>query len=187
MRFSTAIFVASAGLAAAQSTSVSVPGTATSSAAGSSSSCQAQFIVDQCLKDQQSRVDACGSNEWVCLCQVYTDIMTCWNNCPDSDAASGDASSKTSYCNAAAPLLSSSSAAAATKTKGSSAQSTMASMASSSAQATSGSGSGSSGSGSSSSASASAASASTSQGAAADLTIPASGALAIVLGLLGML
>ncbi|USP76742.1 hypothetical protein yc1106_04016 [Curvularia clavata] len=91
MRFSTAVAVtvaASASLVAAQN------------------KCAAQNIVDTCVTSYQSRIDACNKkgNDFICLCDVYRDVLVCYNNCPDSQDRPPVENTVTSYCNAAEPL-----------------------------------------------------------------------------------
>ncbi|KAJ4378220.1 hypothetical protein N0V86_005920 [Didymella sp. IMI 355093] len=68
--------------------------------------CAAQNIVDACVSGYQARIDACNKNgnDWICLCDVYTDVLTCYNNCPDSNERSPVQNQVTSYCTAAEPL-----------------------------------------------------------------------------------
>lgn len=91
MRFSTAVAItlsASASLVAAQS------------------KCDAQNIVDTCVQGYQSRIDACQQkgNDFICLCDVYRDVLVCYNNCPNSQDKPPVENTVTSYCNAAEPL-----------------------------------------------------------------------------------
>lgn len=96
MRFSIALSTIFLGLAAAQSSSVPLP-------TGTSSSCQAQNIVDACRSGIQAQVDKCGANDWVCLCDNYTNLLTCYNNCPDSNERPPVQNQVIQFCNAAAP------------------------------------------------------------------------------------
>lgn len=98
MRFATLAVLASAGFAAAQTSSASSP-----SATGGSDSCQAQNIVDACKEGIQKQIDDCSANDWICLCDNYTNLLTCYNNCPDSNERPPVQNSVTQYCNAAAP------------------------------------------------------------------------------------
>ncbi|KAH6639633.1 hypothetical protein C7974DRAFT_410591 [Boeremia exigua] len=68
--------------------------------------CQAQNIVDACISGYDARIEACrsGGNDWICLCDVYTDVYTCYNNCPDSVERSPAKGQMDSFCQAAAPL-----------------------------------------------------------------------------------
>ncbi|EMD60043.1 hypothetical protein GGP41_009452 [Bipolaris sorokiniana] len=91
MRFSTAVAVAlsaSVSLVAAQN------------------KCDAQNIVDTCVSGYQSRIDACNKkgNDFICLCDVYRDVLVCYNNCPNSLDKPPVENTVTSYCNAAEPL-----------------------------------------------------------------------------------
>ncbi|PSN64017.1 hypothetical protein BS50DRAFT_95456 [Corynespora cassiicola Philippines] len=98
MRFAALAIVASAGIAVAQTSSA-----AATTPTGSSSDCQAQNIVDACIEGYQSRIEDCSANDWICLCDVYNDVLTCYNNCPDSNERPPVQNQVTQYCNAAAP------------------------------------------------------------------------------------
>ncbi|KAF2652476.1 hypothetical protein K491DRAFT_695557 [Lophiostoma macrostomum CBS 122681] len=97
MRSSTILIAVSAGLAAAQTTTTSA-----ASSTYTSDVC-AQDIVDACVKSIQAQVDACKDNDWVCLCENYQSLLTCYNNCPSSDDRSPVQNEVTQYCAAAAP------------------------------------------------------------------------------------
>ncbi|KAH5674744.1 hypothetical protein HBI21_132930 [Parastagonospora nodorum] len=96
MRFATSILALAAtiGLVAAQD------------------KCDAQNIVDACVEGYQARIDACNKkgNDFICLCDVYTDVLVCYNNCPNSNEKPPVANTVTSYCGAAAPLRAAASA-----------------------------------------------------------------------------
>ncbi|KAF1926037.1 uncharacterized protein M421DRAFT_7267 [Didymella exigua CBS 183.55] len=74
--------------------------------------CAAQNIVDACVAGYQTRIEACqkNGNDWICLCDVYTDVYTCYNNCPDSADRAPVENTKISYCTAAEPLRAAASA-----------------------------------------------------------------------------
>lgn len=69
--------------------------------------CAAQNIVDACVSGYKARIDACNKNgnDWICLCDVYTDVLTCYNNCPDSNERSPVSNQVTSFCTAAEPYV----------------------------------------------------------------------------------
>ncbi|KAK7532467.1 uncharacterized protein J3D65DRAFT_671059 [Phyllosticta citribraziliensis] len=109
MRFSLAAFaLASVALVAAQSTP---------SAAPTGGACAAQNILDTCLAGEKAKADACAGNDWLCLCDTYNSILTCYNNCPNDAARSSVNNQVTQFCGAAAPALSSRSEAAKTAPK----------------------------------------------------------------------
>ena len=97
MRSSTLLLAVSAGLAAAQSS--------TTSAAASvyTSDVCAQNIVDACVDGYKPQIDACKANDWICLCDNYTVLLTCYNNCPGSQDKPPVQNQVTQYCDAAAP------------------------------------------------------------------------------------
>ncbi|KAI4665678.1 uncharacterized protein J4E78_003141 [Alternaria triticimaculans] len=89
MRFITAVaFAATASFVAAQD------------------KCDAQNIVDTCVQGYQGRIDDCNKNgnDFICLCDVYRDVLVCYNNCPDSLEKPPVQNTVTSYCGAAEPL-----------------------------------------------------------------------------------
>jgi len=113
MRFTIAFAAAAAGsLAVAQTTT-------TASAAAPSSDICAMDIVKNCVSRYQTRIDKCNekSNDWLCLCDEYTNLLTCYNNCPSSQDKPPVQNQVTQYCNAAAPLKASQSSVAATAVK----------------------------------------------------------------------
>jgi len=83
MRAVTILAVAFAGVAAAQAR------------------CEAQNIVDACTAQYKGRLSDCDANDWSCLCQESTNLLTCYNNCPKDSDRSGVQSQVTSYCGAA--------------------------------------------------------------------------------------
>ncbi|KAF2740698.1 hypothetical protein EJ04DRAFT_507723 [Polyplosphaeria fusca] len=168
MRFAIASAAIFAGIAAAQ-TSTAAASTPTGG------SCQAQNIVDACREGIQSQIDSCKANDWICLCDNYTNLLTCYNNCPDSNERPPVQNQVTQYCNAAAPLKSASASAAATaKTTGAASQASTMTTATASEQpsdATTGTAAGAT---------------SSPTGAADALVVPFGGALAVVLGLVAL-
>ena len=72
-------------------------------------------IVDACVSGYKSRIDECNKkpNDFICLCDVHTDVLVCYNNCPNSNEKPPVQNTVTSYCNAAAPLRAAASASAA--------------------------------------------------------------------------
>jgi len=169
MRFFTAAaLLASASFVAAQTTSASAP-----SATGA---CAAQNIVDACKKTIQGQIDDCGANDWVCLCDQYTNLLTCYNNCPGSPDRSPVQNQVTSFCNAAAPIKSASSASAASAAPTKSAKESSSPDATATSADTSATASG-TGAGASSSPT----------GAASANLAPVGGALALVFGIAGLL
>ncbi|KAL2355672.1 hypothetical protein BJ546DRAFT_1059891 [Cryomyces antarcticus] len=93
MRFSAAVFLASAGFAAAQ--------TATSAASVATSSCAAQNVVDTCVASTKAVLASCASTDWGCLCSKSHDVSVCYNNCPNDPNAASAQQTETAWCNAA--------------------------------------------------------------------------------------
>ncbi|KAL4785137.1 hypothetical protein BJX76DRAFT_325698 [Aspergillus varians] len=82
--------------------------TSTATSTHTASSCDAQNILDACVKSIQVQVDACSSNEWDCLCEQTSNMLTCYNNCPGDGGRNGVQQQRLSYCNAAGQLSSTS-------------------------------------------------------------------------------
>lgn len=93
------IIFAIANLAAAQS----VP-----SATPTASQCDAQNILDACLKSTKITLNLCEQQDYSCLCTQWNNVLTCYNNCPADQGRYGVESSKQANCNAASLLSSAS-------------------------------------------------------------------------------
>ncbi|KAL5614316.1 hypothetical protein BROUX41_004424 [Berkeleyomyces rouxiae] len=104
--------------------------------------CNAADIVKACLEITQPRLETCTGNDWSCLCSAYTDVATCYNNCPnDTDGVSAK-QQVDSFCAAASQFPTSTAASGAASGTGSIASATStgsSSRASGSASGTSGS------------------------------------------------
>ncbi|OTB16686.1 hypothetical protein K445DRAFT_311975 [Daldinia sp. EC12] len=64
----------------------------------STTACAAQNILDTCLSTTESYVSLCATTDYMCLCDKYTAIMTCFNNCPNDSRASSYQQQKDLYC-----------------------------------------------------------------------------------------
>lgn len=64
-------------------------------------------IVDACVEGYQARITGCqkGGNDYICLCDVYRDVLTCYNNCPDSSDKPPVQNQVTQFCLAAEPYV----------------------------------------------------------------------------------
>lgn len=62
---------------------------------------QGNRIVSACLDSTKPQVEACGANDWKCLCENSRAVNTCYNNCPSDPDAFGQQQTTDSYCNAA--------------------------------------------------------------------------------------
>ncbi|KAF1970534.1 hypothetical protein BU23DRAFT_556747 [Bimuria novae-zelandiae CBS 107.79] len=174
MRFTIAVVLAAASVAVAQSSTGAAP------AAPTSNQICAQNIVDACVDQYDRQVEKCGGNDYICLCDGYTNKLTCYNNCMGSEDRPPVQNQVTQFCLAAAPLSSASiasaksamsraSAAAATAATSSAAETT-ATDASATPTVASASGFG-----------------SENTGAAVAMQVPMGGAVAVLLGLAGLL
>ncbi|KAI5246209.1 hypothetical protein E4T47_00263 [Aureobasidium subglaciale] len=70
-------------------------------AAQSTSTCPAQSVLNLCVSQQQASTSRCGSNDYDCLCQGYTNLVVCYNNCPNDAGAFTASQNKIQYCQAA--------------------------------------------------------------------------------------
>ncbi|RMZ66198.1 gpi anchored serine-threonine rich [Pyrenophora seminiperda CCB06] len=88
------------------STAVAIVLSASASFVAAQQKCDAQNIVDTCVSGYQDRIDACqkNGNDFICLCDVYRDVLVCYNNCPNSNQRPPVENTVTSYCGAAEPL-----------------------------------------------------------------------------------
>ncbi|KAI8934034.1 hypothetical protein NX059_008802 [Plenodomus lindquistii] len=88
------------------SAAVAIAFSATASLVAAQDKCDAQNILDACVSGYKSRIDACNEkpNDFICLCDTYTDVLVCYNNCPDSNEKSPVQNQVTQYCEAAKPL-----------------------------------------------------------------------------------
>ncbi|OJD19963.1 hypothetical protein AJ78_00157 [Emergomyces pasteurianus Ep9510] len=68
---------------------------------GNASNCAAQNILDACVKSTTSILNSCPVQDWECLCTQYTNVLTCYNNCPGDPGRFAVDSSKVANCNAA--------------------------------------------------------------------------------------
>ncbi|CAD0106629.1 unnamed protein product [Aureobasidium uvarum] len=189
MQFSSlALLAATFGIAAAQSST-------TSAVSSSTSSCPAQNVLNLCVSQQTAANTQCGPTDYDCLCTGYTNLLVCYNQCPNDPNAFGASQNKVQYCQAASQYGSSamsrqsqSQTQSATASVSSSLSSAL-SKASSSASAASSSASSvqSSASRSAASAASSASAAATHTGAASNMGVPAAGVLGMVLGAAALL
>ncbi|KZF25621.1 hypothetical protein L228DRAFT_244499 [Xylona heveae TC161] len=81
------IFISAASVALGQSTA--------------SSSCAAQNILDACLATENTQLGTCQSNDYKCLCDKYTNVLTCYNNCPGDSGKFSAQQNVVANCNAA--------------------------------------------------------------------------------------
>ncbi|KAK0385068.1 hypothetical protein NLU13_7546 [Sarocladium strictum] len=61
--------------------------TAASTNGGSSSTCEADYIVERCLSTETDKVEACDPTDYDCQCAAYEAVATCYNNCPNDPRA----------------------------------------------------------------------------------------------------
>ncbi|KAI6089883.1 hypothetical protein F4821DRAFT_256453 [Hypoxylon rubiginosum] len=83
---------------AAAASSVSAQDDTTTTDDTSSTVCAAQNILDTCLQTTESYVSLCATTDYMCLCDKYVAIMTCFNNCPNDSRQSSYQQQKDLYC-----------------------------------------------------------------------------------------
>jgi hypothetical protein len=94
------------------STAIAIAFSASASLVTAADKCDAQNIVDACVAGYQDRIKGCQdkANDWICMCDVYTDVQTCYNNCPKSNEKPPVDNQVIQYCTAAEPLRAAASA-----------------------------------------------------------------------------
>ncbi|PUU79727.1 hypothetical protein B9Z19DRAFT_794141 [Tuber borchii] len=70
---------------------------------------RANIPIETCVSQYAPTITACVGGDYACQCTAYTNLLTCYNNCPNDKNSSGVKSSVTSFCNAAAAASSASS------------------------------------------------------------------------------
>ncbi|KAI4592155.1 hypothetical protein KJ359_011483 [Pestalotiopsis sp. 9143b] len=98
--------------------------TTTSDAASSGPTCDAQPILEQCLVTTTGYLNLCQTTDYSCLCNTYTSIMTCFNNCPNDSREFQYSQQRELNCQNASVYSSISKATATTSSKKSSATAT---------------------------------------------------------------
>ncbi|PGH30034.1 hypothetical protein GX50_07190 [[Emmonsia] crescens] len=68
---------------------------------GNAIKCDAQNILDACVKSTKAILESCPVQDWDCLCTQYNNVLTCYNNCPADQGRFAIESSKVANCNAA--------------------------------------------------------------------------------------
>ncbi|KAI0868487.1 hypothetical protein GGS24DRAFT_482197 [Hypoxylon argillaceum] len=66
--------------------------------AADTTACAAEAILDACLDTTEGYLTLCGSQDFSCLCDKYTAIMTCFANCPNDDRQYAVDSQRQLYC-----------------------------------------------------------------------------------------
>jgi len=66
---------------------------------GATGKCDAQLQFNSCTKTMQPGIDACTSQDAVCLCQAYKALLAqCYNLCPDDPTKTGVQGNIDSWC-----------------------------------------------------------------------------------------
>ncbi|KGO40805.1 hypothetical protein PEX2_075370 [Penicillium expansum] len=110
--------LAAATLASADTTSTTLADSSVNTA------CASENIL-QCIQSMQSNLAICAPDDWNCQCTISTNILDCYNNCPDDISRKDAESTRQQNCanakahaptSTAASATSSSRAAATTST-----------------------------------------------------------------------
>ncbi|KAI0394118.1 hypothetical protein F5Y17DRAFT_458289 [Xylariaceae sp. FL0594] len=72
--------------------------TTTAAVVATSTACAAQSILDACIETTTAYLSLCASNDYSCLCDKYTAIMTCFANCPSDSRQYEYESQRQLYC-----------------------------------------------------------------------------------------
>ncbi|KAI0386698.1 hypothetical protein F5Y04DRAFT_70354 [Hypomontagnella monticulosa] len=91
--FRATLLVAAAAFASADDDTTTNQVTTTTTTA-----CAAQNILDTCLSTTESYLSLCETTDYMCLCDKYTAIMTCFNNCPNDSREASYQQQKDLYC-----------------------------------------------------------------------------------------
>ncbi|PNY27470.1 Uncharacterized protein TCAP_02592 [Tolypocladium capitatum] len=67
-------------------------------AAAQDKTCDADFIVTQCLSTETVKVQSCGPADYDCLCAAYQAVATCYNNCPNDPRAAPARGQVITFC-----------------------------------------------------------------------------------------
>ena len=58
-------------------------------------------VLNLCVSQQSAKNSQCGPNDYDCLCSGYTDLVVCYNQCPNDPNAFSASQFKVQYCQAA--------------------------------------------------------------------------------------
>ncbi|KAK0644525.1 hypothetical protein B0T16DRAFT_198015 [Cercophora newfieldiana] len=54
-----------------------------SAAVAQTTACAADYIVEACLGTENGKLASCATTDYVCRCNAFGNILTCFNNCPN--------------------------------------------------------------------------------------------------------
>ncbi|KAJ1932514.1 hypothetical protein FBU59_006344 [Linderina macrospora] len=63
--------------------------------------CRAQHILEACLAQQTRQFKMCEYDNWSCKCSSQKKILTCYDNCPDSESRTTQEMQVQIFCGAA--------------------------------------------------------------------------------------
>ncbi|KAF7712763.1 Uncharacterized protein PECH_007337 [Penicillium ucsense] len=63
-----------------------------------SKTCAAQNVVDRCVQDMQFQLEGCDTYDFACQCTRSTNVVDCYNNCPDLIASTTAQSIRQQNC-----------------------------------------------------------------------------------------
>ncbi|KUJ15634.1 uncharacterized protein LY89DRAFT_719361 [Mollisia scopiformis] len=62
------------------------------------SACGAQPVLEACIASTTAIIESCAATDYSCQCQKYTDLVTCFNVCPNDPRIVAAQSSQSTYC-----------------------------------------------------------------------------------------
>lgn len=151
---------------------------AAASMAQQTTACGAAYIVDACLGTENGKLATCGINDYVCKCNAYANIITCFNNCPNDPRKRDQEGQQQIFCGYASQFPSSTTKAAAATGTTKTTETTVAAATTDASESSAAAGSGKAASGSATNSAANPAKTNS----AADLALNAGGILAAVAG-----
>ncbi|KAL2115536.1 hypothetical protein VTJ04DRAFT_9791 [Mycothermus thermophilus] len=67
-------------------------------AVAASEECGADYIVEACLSSEKAKLAACKHDDYVCKCENWKNIVTCYNNCPNDERKHTDQGQVDIFC-----------------------------------------------------------------------------------------
>ncbi|RDW91230.1 hypothetical protein BP5796_02395 [Coleophoma crateriformis] len=71
---------------------------AQTSSSSTTSACAAQPVLEACLASTEAIAAGCASTDYGCLCQKWTDVVTCFQQCPNDSRFASIHSEQETYC-----------------------------------------------------------------------------------------
>ncbi|KAK3316684.1 hypothetical protein B0H66DRAFT_301736 [Apodospora peruviana] len=71
---------------------------ATAAVAQGSTKCDADYIVAKCMSDEQAKLANCAGQDYDCQCLSYSNLVLCFNNCPNDEQVHTYEGQKKIFC-----------------------------------------------------------------------------------------